>query len=370
MADARIRRAVRADATAIAGIYNHYVRTSTATFDTVEKTVRERESWITERGGRHPVLVFEDEGGRVIAWGALSPWSPRPAWTRTVETAVYVSPDHRGLGIGPRVLAALLDEAKAVGHHVLIAQIVGGNRPSIAMFERMGFVHAGKLAEVGHKFDRWLDVALMQLLIGPTEGSRPRDGGGDMGHLKFDVAKLERLNDPGRFDTLSPDSMWRALGAPDARTIVDIGAGTGLFAAQFARLAPHALVYAADIEQTMIDWMRENRPEVADGRMLPVLSEETCIPLDDAVADVVTTLNLHHELVDKVQTYREALRLLKRGGRLLAVDWAPVDSPKGPPIAIRASVEEAAVAIAEAGFEQIESHGGLPYAWMITARRP
>lgn len=188
-----------------------------------------------------------------------------------------------------------------------------------------------------------------------------------MAHLKFDPKKLEKLNDPRRFDTLKPDIMWSALGGPQPRTVVDIGAGTGLFAAKWVELAPVATVYAADTEPAMLDWMRENRPQVRQGAIVPVSSSEMHVPLDDGIADLVTMVNLHHELAHPDAMYREAERLLACSGQILVVDWAPVDSPKGPPEAVRATAEQAVSFLREAGFSDVRPHSGLPYHWIITA---
>ncbi len=190
-----------------------------------------------------------------------------------------------------------------------------------------------------------------------------------MAHQKFDLSKLERLNDPGRFETLPPAVLWDAIGAPtDARSIVEIGAGTGLFAAQFARLAPVATIHAVDIEPAMIEWMSANRPEAASGRIIPLLAEENTVPLPDSTADVVYTVNLHHELVSPSASYAEALRLLRPGGRLLLADWAPGDSPHGPPQHVRVPAEDVADSLRIVGFTDVRVHErALPYAWLITA---
>jgi ubiquinone/menaquinone biosynthesis C-methylase UbiE len=190
-----------------------------------------------------------------------------------------------------------------------------------------------------------------------------------MAHFKFDVARLERLNDPRRFETLDPGAMWLALGEPDPAIIVDVGAGTGLFAARFAEFAPAATVYAVDTEDAMIEWMHENRPEVAAGRIVPVKAEETKIPLPDDFAGLVVMINLHHELVDKAASYAEVFRLTKPGGQILVVDWRPGDSPKGPPQSVRASAEELMAWLERAGYVRPRSHGGLPWASLVTAER-
>jgi len=199
---------------------------------------------------------------------------------------------------------------------------------------------------------------------------RRLDGDGliDVAHLKFDLAKLERLNDPGRFEELPPDVMWDALERPDARRIVEIGAGTGLFAGAFAALAPEATIWAADLEDVMVDWMRANRPEVAEGRVVPLKAEETRVPLPDASADLVYMINLHHELVDPEASYREALRLTKPGGQLLVVDWAARETPKGPPQALRIGAEDLEKLVRSVGYRDVRQHDALPWHTMITAR--
>ena len=193
-----------------------------------------------------------------------------------------------------------------------------------------------------------------------------------MTHHKFDLAKLEKLNDPVRFESLPPDAFFEALGSPDGPSaIVEIGAGTGLFAEEFSRRAPGATVYVTDIAEEALAWIRANRPGVADGRIVPVLSAESCVPLDDGLADAVYMINLHHELEDPAATYADAFRLLKPGGRLLVVDWAARETPKGPPLPSRATAGMLDAVIRSAGFGEIViDEARLPWHIMVTARRP
>jgi ubiquinone/menaquinone biosynthesis C-methylase UbiE len=191
-----------------------------------------------------------------------------------------------------------------------------------------------------------------------------------MPHQKFDIARLERLNDPARLETQDPALLWRALGSPSPCTMVEIGAGTGLFAARFLEMSPGSVLYAVDIEPLMIEWMTANRPEVAEGRLRPVLGTETKVPLPDAVADLVFMLNLHHELADPPATYAEAHRVLRDGGQVLVVDWAPVESPGGPPFAMRVDAGTIARVLEDAGFTEVVTHPRLPYASLLTAVKP
>lgn len=191
-----------------------------------------------------------------------------------------------------------------------------------------------------------------------------------MAHLKFDVTKMERLNDPGRLESLPPEVMWHALGDPNPRSIVDIGAGTGLFACQFADLAPEAELYAVDIEPAMVRWMLEHRPLHLCQRLHPRLGRETAIPLGAGEADLAVMIALHHELADPAASYHEVLRVLRSGGQLLVADWLPGNMEVGPPQRVRVSAESIAGLIEQAGFEDVVTHPHLERHSLITARKP
>ncbi len=164
MRDLTIRPATQRDAPTIAAIYNHYVRTSTATFDTQERSLPAQVAWLQDHADPYPALVAENADG-VVAWGALSPWGTRCAYRHTVEISVYVAPDSAGLGIGPALSEVLIGRARELRHHAIVSQIVHENDASLRMSQRLGFTHVGTLLEVGRKFDRWLDVVLMELVL-------------------------------------------------------------------------------------------------------------------------------------------------------------------------------------------------------------
>jgi L-amino acid N-acyltransferase len=169
MSEFSIRPASADDAEAINDIYNHYVRTATATFDTEEMSLERRRGWLEQHCGPHPVLVACDAAGGVLGWGSLSAWGTRHAYRHTVEISIYVDAEATGGGVGPALCEALLGEAHRLGHHAVISQIVHENEPSLKMAARQGFERVGTLKQVGRKFDRWLDVVLMEYLIGDAE---------------------------------------------------------------------------------------------------------------------------------------------------------------------------------------------------------
>jgi L-amino acid N-acyltransferase len=164
-----IRPATVDDAPAINDIYNHYVRTSTATFDTEEMSLDRLLDWLAEHAGAYPAIVAEGPTGEVVAWGSLSRWGTRCAYRHTVEISTYVAADARGQGLGPTLTQHLLGEARRLGHHAVISQIVHENEASLKMGDRLGFEHVGTLKQVGRKFERWLDVVLMEYIIDSEE---------------------------------------------------------------------------------------------------------------------------------------------------------------------------------------------------------
>jgi phosphinothricin acetyltransferase len=160
-----VRPATPADLPAINDIYNHYVLHSTATYQDEPDPLEARRAWFDRHGPDHPITVAEADG-RIVGWGSLSPFHARSAYRRTVEDSVYVHHEHHRQGIGRVLLEDLIARAAQIGHHTIIGLIDGSQAPSIALHERLGFTRVAHLREVGFKFERWLDVVYVQLVIG------------------------------------------------------------------------------------------------------------------------------------------------------------------------------------------------------------
>jgi phosphinothricin acetyltransferase len=161
----KLRLVERRDAEALRAIYNAEVTDSTVTFDMVPRTIDEQVTWIDEHSGGHPAIVAVDADGIVLGFGSLSPFRDRPAYAPTVEDSVYVHRDRGGAGIGRLLLEELIRLGRDHGFHSMMARIVGGHDASIALHEHCGFTTVGVEREVGRKFNRWLDVVQMQLLL-------------------------------------------------------------------------------------------------------------------------------------------------------------------------------------------------------------
>jgi len=159
-----VRAASHADLPRILEIYNREVLVSTATYDTVPRTEADHRKWFAMHGPEHPILVAET-AGRVIGWASLSPWSDRAAYSKTVEVSVYIAEEYRRRGIGKRMLESLVEAGKERGHHALLARISADNEASVHLHAQCGFRVVGTMLEVGVKFERMLDVTIMELLL-------------------------------------------------------------------------------------------------------------------------------------------------------------------------------------------------------------
>lgn len=159
-----IRAATLADLEAINAIYNHYVLTSTATYQIEPETIEARRAWFESHDDHHPIIVAERDR-RVLGWGSLSRLSEREAYDRSVSNSVYIHYEHHRLGIGAAILAELIRLARQAGHHTVIAGIDSEQVPSIGLHEHFGFIPVAHLKEVGYKFERWLDRIDMQLML-------------------------------------------------------------------------------------------------------------------------------------------------------------------------------------------------------------
>ncbi|OYQ35633.1 GNAT family N-acetyltransferase [Niveispirillum lacus] len=170
-----IRDAVDSDAAAIAAIYNDAVVNTTAIWNEVTVTADNRAAWMADRRRMgYPVLVaVDDREQSVIGYASFGDWRAFDGYRQTVEHSVYVRHDRRGGGIGRALLLALVDRARGIGKHVMVAAIEAGNRSSIALHEKLGFQRTGLMPQVGMKFGRWLDLAFLQLILDdrPTPGA-------------------------------------------------------------------------------------------------------------------------------------------------------------------------------------------------------
>lgn len=160
----RIRPVTLADADAITGIYNHYVRETTVTFETEPLTTEEMANRIKDISARFPYFVYEKDG-RILGYCYAHLWRERAAYSNTLETTVYIDGQAQRQGLGSMMVRHLTDLCREQGYHALIACITEENRASVKMHERLGFRQVSCFKEVGMKFGRWLDVVDLEYLL-------------------------------------------------------------------------------------------------------------------------------------------------------------------------------------------------------------
>jgi phosphinothricin acetyltransferase len=165
-AEMEIRDAGPADVEAITAIYNDAVLNTTAIWNEVTVDAANRSAWMADRRkAGYPVLVALDADGQVVGYASFGDWRAFDGYRHTVEHSVYVRHDRKGKGIGRALMEVLIDRARSIGKHVMVAAIEANNTSSIKLHERLGFEHVGHLKEVGMKFGVWLDLAFLQLTL-------------------------------------------------------------------------------------------------------------------------------------------------------------------------------------------------------------
>ena len=160
--DVPIRPAIVDDCPAINAIYNHYVHTSPATFDTEPMTEAWRRGWFDDRVARGLPMLVAVVDRAVAGWCCLSLWSPKGAYETTRDESIYVADGFRGMGVGRALLGAILDEAKRAEVHVVMAGVVACQDASLALHRALGFEQAAYYHHMGYKLGAWHDLIVMQ----------------------------------------------------------------------------------------------------------------------------------------------------------------------------------------------------------------
>jgi L-amino acid N-acyltransferase YncA len=172
----KIRPSTDADIDAITAIYTHHVLHGTGTFeitppDTNDMTARRAD--VLSKG--LPYLVLEEDG-LVVGFAYCNWFKPRPAYRFSAEDSIYLAPSASGKGWGKLLLIELMAQAERAGIRKLIA-VIGdsANVGSVGVHKACGFQPVGVLSACGWKFDRWLDVVLMERALGAGD-STPATG--------------------------------------------------------------------------------------------------------------------------------------------------------------------------------------------------
>ena len=166
-----VRRAEPSDARSISEIYNRAIEERMATFETELRSETAMQTWIATLDDRHPILVAVLPGdspsipGAVVGWTSLAPYRTRACYAGIGEFSVYVARDHRGQGIGTRLLLSLVEEARRQGYWKLVSRIFPFNIASRGLCRNCGFREVGVYEKHGKLDGTWLDTVIVERLI-------------------------------------------------------------------------------------------------------------------------------------------------------------------------------------------------------------
>lgn len=164
-AEPLVRDARESDLPEILAIHNNAIAETTAIWDTELADLDERTAWFrTRTEGGHPILVAEIDG-KVAGYASYGQFRPKSGYRFSVENSVYVADSFHRRGVATVLMNELLLRARKGDVHAMIAAIETSNGTSIKLHEKFGFTIVGQLPQVGYKFDRWMDLTLMQLLF-------------------------------------------------------------------------------------------------------------------------------------------------------------------------------------------------------------
>ena len=160
-----IRKAVVKDVKKILDIINHEILNSTALYDYKEKTYAQQMNWFEQKNINGMPIIVVESNDEVIGFGTYGIFRPFDAFQFCVEHSIYIDHNVRGLGVGKQLLTKLIQLAKEDGHHTMIAGLDATNEASLEFHKKFGFQEAGVIKEAGFKFNKWLDLRFLQLIL-------------------------------------------------------------------------------------------------------------------------------------------------------------------------------------------------------------
>jgi ubiquinone/menaquinone biosynthesis C-methylase UbiE len=222
---------------------------------------------------------------------------------------------------------------------------------------------------------KWIVVAVGAMACGGwgvdvmAQDHKPQGGGAapahqHMEHRFTDVERYAKsFDDPARDLWQMPGRVIEALGIRAGMTVADVGAGTGYFSVRLARTPGVQTVYSVDIEQAMVDYLRQRAAKEGLKNVVPVLAAADRTNLPQPV-DLVLVVDTYHHIPNRAAYFRELQKSMKPGARLAIIDFRR-DSPEGPPVEFRFTPEQVENEIAPAGFRVVARHDFLPRQYFL-----
>ncbi len=160
-----IRYATENDLPQILEIYNEIIANTTAVYYYEPHTLEMRRQWFEERRQQGFPIFVADEDGTILGMSTIGHFRNFAAYKFTVENTIHVAAHARGKGVANLLMPPLIEAAKELKLHAIVAGIDADNEISIALHKKFGFVEVAHFKEVGYKFDRWLDLKFLELIL-------------------------------------------------------------------------------------------------------------------------------------------------------------------------------------------------------------
>jgi ubiquinone/menaquinone biosynthesis C-methylase UbiE len=189
---------------------------------------------------------------------------------------------------------------------------------------------------------------------------------------QFDPAHAARLEDPQRLEALPRSAVVGLLHLDGAETVVDYGAGTGIYTAAVAAAVPDGEVLAVEVLPELVGLLREKVTPELEGRLRICATDDNVVPLGDGEADRVLMVDVLHHLYDQPEALEEVVRVLRPGGLFVVIDWADMDRPVGPSRAHVLGMPRVRDIVAGMGLDIVAAHEPgrlLPYHLAVVAAR-
>ncbi len=172
----------------------------------------------------------------------------------------------------------------------------------------------------------------------------------------FNPAHAKHLEDPSRLEALPQSSVVSLLRLSGAETVVDYGAGTGIYTIAVAEAVPDGRVVAVEALPRLAELLRQKiTPDLA-ARLALIETPDNVVPLDEGSADRVVMVDVLHHLHDQPEALEEVVRVLRPGGLFVVLDWGDAERPVGPPVAHVLGLDAVRDIIAGMGLEVVEAH--------------
>ncbi|MDH5724480.1 MAG: methyltransferase domain-containing protein [Nitrospira sp.] len=204
-------------------------------------------------------------------------------------------------------------------------------------------------------------LALCLLTAPVVVGQAEQHGQSHADHLErhFDAEEsAQRFDEPARDAWQLPDQVIAALNLKRGQTVADIGAGTGYFTVRLAKTKASPRVYAADIEPSMVKYLRERAAKEGLDNVIAIQASPDGPNLPEPV-DLILIVNTYHHIGDRETYFRRLAQSIRSGGQVAIIDFKP-DSPVGPPKEFRFPPEQFRSEMGKAGYKVTAQHNFLP----------